>query len=167
MKFGEYKGSSIDSLTGLGKEEGPEDIGSPGVDGLPLMPEDPYAYLKAALQAPLSHDYVSGLEHPPSPDYMHGPEHPPSYAYIPEFVPEPLYPEFMPPEDDSDPEEGLEEDDDDLEKDPVDYPTDREDDDEEAEEPSKDDANNEKEDEDKDEEEEPSKDLTMHRMIDC
>ncbi|GJV13375.1 hypothetical protein Tco_1354916 [Tanacetum coccineum] len=59
------------------------DIGSPGVDGPPVMPEDPYAYVVAAFQAPPSPDYVSGPEYPPSPD----------------FVPEPVYPEFMPPED--------------------------------------------------------------------
>ncbi|GKB73491.1 hypothetical protein Tco_0934903 [Tanacetum coccineum] len=47
------------------------DIGSSGVDGLPMMPEDPYAYVEAAMQEPPS----------------------------PEFVPEPVYMEFMPPED--------------------------------------------------------------------
>ncbi|GKC28136.1 hypothetical protein Tco_1035430 [Tanacetum coccineum] len=47
------------------------------------MPEDPYAYVVAAFQAPPSPDYVSGPEYPPSPD----------------FVPEPVYPEFMPSED--------------------------------------------------------------------
>ncbi|GKD75839.1 hypothetical protein Tco_1334121 [Tanacetum coccineum] len=57
------------------------DIGSPGVDRLPMMPED--TYVEAALQAP------------PSPDYVSGPEYPP----LLEFVPEPVYPEFMPPED--------------------------------------------------------------------
>ncbi|GJV29917.1 hypothetical protein Tco_1386365 [Tanacetum coccineum] len=114
------------------------DIGSPGVDGPPVMPEDPYAYVVAAFQAPPSPDYVSGPEYPPSPD----------------FVPEPVYPEFMPPEDEvlpaeeqplpaaasptadspgyvpeSDPEEDPEEDDDeDPEEDPADYPTDRGDD---------------------------------------
>ncbi|GJY95802.1 hypothetical protein Tco_0512163 [Tanacetum coccineum] len=62
---------------------GLSDIGSPGVDGPPVMPEDPYAYVVAAFQAPPSPDYVSGPEYPPSPD----------------FVPEPVYPEFMPPED--------------------------------------------------------------------
>ncbi|GKA20410.1 hypothetical protein Tco_0700399 [Tanacetum coccineum] len=62
---------------------GLSDIGSPGVDRPPVMPEDPYAYVVAAFQAP------------PSPNYVSGPEHPPS----PEFVPEPVYPEFMPPED--------------------------------------------------------------------
>nr|GFB53470.1 hypothetical protein [Tanacetum cinerariifolium] len=59
-------------------------IGSPGVDGPPVMPEDPYAYVVAAFQAP------------PSPDYVPGPEYPPS----PEFVLELVYPEFMPAEDD-------------------------------------------------------------------
>ncbi|GJU14515.1 hypothetical protein Tco_1142481 [Tanacetum coccineum] len=95
-----------------------------------------------------------------------------------EFVPELVYPEFMPPEDDvlpaeeqplpaavshtanspgyipeSDSEEASEEDDDeDPEEDPSDYPTDRDDDDEE--EPSKDEADDEDEDKDDDEEEE-------------
>ncbi|GJR63767.1 hypothetical protein Tco_1505929 [Tanacetum coccineum] len=119
---------------------GLSDIGSLGVDGPPLMPEDPYAYVVAAFQAPPSPDYVSGPEYPPSPD----------------FVPEPVYPEFMPPEDEvlpakeqplpavvsptadspgyvpeSDPEEDPEEEDDDdedPEEDPVDYPADEGDD---------------------------------------
>ncbi|GJS49767.1 putative reverse transcriptase domain-containing protein [Tanacetum coccineum] len=34
------------------------DIGSPGVDGPPVMPEDPYAYVVAAFEAPPSPDYV-------------------------------------------------------------------------------------------------------------
>ncbi|GKE36825.1 hypothetical protein Tco_1460230, partial [Tanacetum coccineum] len=62
---------------------GLSDIGSPEVDRPPVMPEDPYAYVVAAFQAPPSPDYVSGPKYPPSPD----------------FVPEPVYPEFMPPED--------------------------------------------------------------------
>ncbi|GJZ46937.1 hypothetical protein Tco_0600769, partial [Tanacetum coccineum] len=33
-------------------------IRSPGVDGPPVMPEDPYAYVVAAFQAPSSPDYV-------------------------------------------------------------------------------------------------------------
>ncbi|GKD32780.1 hypothetical protein Tco_1248289, partial [Tanacetum coccineum] len=53
------------------------------VDGPPVMPEDPYAYVVATFQAP------------PSPDYLSGPE----YPLAPDFVPEPVYPEFMPPED--------------------------------------------------------------------
>ncbi|GJW27215.1 hypothetical protein Tco_0041026, partial [Tanacetum coccineum] len=108
------------------------DIESPGVDGPPVMLEDPYEYVVATFQAP------------PSPDYMSGPEYPPSLDFVPELV----YPEFMPPEDEvlpaeeqplpvavsltadspsyvpeSDPEEDPEEDDDeDPEEDPVDYP---------------------------------------------
>ncbi|GJX27107.1 hypothetical protein Tco_0233403 [Tanacetum coccineum] len=58
-------------------------IRSPGVDGPPVMPEDPYAYVVATFQAPLSPNYVSGPEYPP----------------LPEFFPEPVYPEFMPLED--------------------------------------------------------------------
>ncbi|GJY21211.1 hypothetical protein Tco_0393777 [Tanacetum coccineum] len=139
------------------------DIGSPGVDGLPMMLEDPY--VEAALQAP------------PSPDYVSGPEYPPLPVYVP-YIPEPVYPEFMPPEDDvlpaeeqplpaavsptanspgyiteSDPQEDLEEDDEDPEEDPTDYPDDRDDDDDE-EESSRDDADDEEEDEDEDEEDE-------------
>ncbi|GJW87103.1 hypothetical protein Tco_0162443, partial [Tanacetum coccineum] len=52
------------------------------------MPEDPYAYVVAAFQAP------------PSPDYVPGPEEPKQAPPLPEFVPKPVYPEFMPPEDD-------------------------------------------------------------------
>ncbi|GJR28098.1 hypothetical protein Tco_1104330 [Tanacetum coccineum] len=99
-------------------------------------------------------------EGPPSPDYVPGPEEPeqapPSPIYIP-FVPEPVYPEFLPVDDEvfpaeeqplpaadspthqspgyipeSDPEEDLEEDDEeDPEEDPADYPADRGDDDDE------------------------------------
>ncbi|GJV80683.1 hypothetical protein Tco_1516553 [Tanacetum coccineum] len=130
------------------------DIGSPGVDGLPIMPEDPYAYIMVAYQVP------------PSPDYMPGPEEPQSPPLL-DFVPEPMYPEYMPQEDEilpaeeqplpaaasptadspgyvpeSDPEEEPEEDDEDPEEDPADYPADRDDDDDED------------EDEDEDEEEE-------------
>nr|GEY48195.1 hypothetical protein [Tanacetum cinerariifolium] len=129
---------------------------SPGVDGPPVIPEDPYAYVVAAFQALPLPDYVSGPEEPK--------QAPPSPVYIP-YVPEPVYPEYIPPEDDvfpaeeqplpaaasptaespgyipeSDPDEDSEEDDDeDPEKDPVDYPADH-DDDEEKEDPSGDDA---------------------------
>ncbi|GKF45401.1 hypothetical protein Tco_0131953, partial [Tanacetum coccineum] len=142
---------------------GLSDIRSPRVDGPPVMPEDPYAYVVATFQAI------------PSPDYVPDPKEPEQAPPLPEFVPEPVYPEFMPPEDDvllveeqplptadsptvdspgyileSDPEEDLEEDDD---EDPTDYPTDR-DDDKEEEEPSRDEADDEEEDEDDEEEEE-------------
>ncbi|GJS12454.1 hypothetical protein Tco_0406926 [Tanacetum coccineum] len=124
------------------------DIGSPGVDGLPMMPEDPYAYVVAAFQAP------------PSPDYVPGPEYPP----LPEFVPKPRFRELWPPEDEvfpveeqplpaatsctadspgyvpeSDPEEG---DDEDPEEDPADYPADGGDDDDDEDESSDDDEDN-------------------------
>ncbi|GJT90576.1 putative reverse transcriptase domain-containing protein [Tanacetum coccineum] len=129
------------------------DIGSPGVvvygyDGLPM--------------------------HPPSPNYVPGPEEleqaPPSPVYVP-YVPELVYPKFMPPEDevfpaedqplpaavsptadspgyitDSDPEE-------DPKEDPADYPVDGGDDDNDDDESSDDDDDDIEEDEDKDEDE--------------
>ncbi|GKB67986.1 hypothetical protein Tco_0929398 [Tanacetum coccineum] len=132
--------TAVSSLLG-----GLSDIGSPGVDGPPMMPEDPYAYVVAAFQTP------------PSPDYVLGPEYPLS----PDFVPELVYPEFMPPEDEvlpaeeqplpaaasptadspgyvleSDPEE---DDDEDPEEDPVDYPSDGGDDGDDEDESSNDD----------------------------
>ncbi|GJT38705.1 reverse transcriptase domain-containing protein [Tanacetum coccineum] len=150
------------------------DIGSPGVDGPPIMPEDPYAYIVAAYQAP------------PSPDYMPGPEEPQSPPPL-DFVPEPMYPEYMPLEDeilpaeeqplpaaaspttDSPgyvPESDPEEDDEDPEEDPADYPADRDDDDEEEEEPSGDDADDEDEDEEEEEEHPALADSVppVHRM---
>ncbi|GKC62120.1 hypothetical protein Tco_1089718 [Tanacetum coccineum] len=146
------------------------DVGSPGVDGPPVMPEDPYAYIAAAYQALPSLDYMPGPDEPQSPPPL-------------DFIPEPMYPEYMPLEDEilpakeqplptaasptadspgyvleSDPDEEPEADDDeDPEEDLADYPTDRDDDDEEEEEePSGDDADDEDEDEDEDEEEHPA-----------
>ncbi|GKD90864.1 hypothetical protein Tco_1366371 [Tanacetum coccineum] len=121
--------------------EDDSDIGSPGVDGPPIMPEDPYAYIMAAYQVP------------PSPDYIPGPEEPQSPPPL-DFVPEPMYPEYIPQEDeilpaeeqplpaaasptaDSPgyvPESDPEEDDEDPEEDPADYPADRDDDDDDDE----------------------------------
>ncbi|GJW54412.1 hypothetical protein Tco_0098497 [Tanacetum coccineum] len=144
--------------------EGLSDIGSLGVDGSPMMPEDPYAYVVATFQAP------------PSLDYVPGPEEPEQTPVSPEFVPEPVYPEFMPPEEevfpaeeqplpaavsptadlpgyiaDSDPEE-------DPEEDPTEYPADGGDDDDDDDESSDDDKDDDdvEEDKDKDEEEEHS-----------
>ncbi|GJS62853.1 hypothetical protein Tco_0677417 [Tanacetum coccineum] len=140
---------------------GLSDIGSLGVDGPPVIPEDPYVYVVAAFLAQ------------PSPNYVPGPEYPP----LPEFVPESVYQKFMPPKDDvlpaeeqplpaavsptadssgyvleSDPEEDPKEDDNkDPEEDPTDYPTDRDDDDEEEEEPFRDEADDEEEDGDDEE----------------
>ncbi|GKF79260.1 hypothetical protein Tco_0234828, partial [Tanacetum coccineum] len=58
---------------------GLSDIGSPGVVGPPVMPEDPYAYVVAAFQAP------------PSPDYVPGPEELEQAPHLPNFVPKPVY----------------------------------------------------------------------------
>ncbi|GKF31124.1 hypothetical protein Tco_0100922, partial [Tanacetum coccineum] len=138
--------------------EGDLDIGSPGVDGPPIMPEDPYAYIMAAYEVPPSPDYIPGPEVPPLPDYIPGPEEPQSPPPL-DFVLEPMYPEYMQQEDEillaeeqplpataasptadlpgyvpeSDLEEEPEEDDDDPEEDPADYPTDGDDDDDEEE----------------------------------
>ncbi|GJW38167.1 hypothetical protein Tco_0064012 [Tanacetum coccineum] len=43
---------------------GLSDIGSPGVGGPLVMPEDLYTYMVAAFQAPSSSDYVLGPEYP-------------------------------------------------------------------------------------------------------
>ncbi|GJX20631.1 putative reverse transcriptase domain-containing protein [Tanacetum coccineum] len=113
------------------------DIGSPGFDGLPMMPEDPYAYMVAAFQAP------------PSPNYVPDPKEPKQAPTSPEFVSELVYPEFIPPED--------EEDKADLEEDPTDYPADEgddDDDDDESSDDDKDDDGDVEEDEDEEEEEE-------------
>nr|GEU68971.1 putative reverse transcriptase domain-containing protein [Tanacetum cinerariifolium] len=92
-----------------------------------MIPQDPYAYVEAALQAPPSTDYVPG--------HRELAQAPPPL----EFVPKPVYPEFMPLEDDEDPKEDL-----------TDYPTNKEDDDDDEEEEDED------EDEDEDEEEHPA-----------
>ncbi|GJY05869.1 putative reverse transcriptase domain-containing protein, partial [Tanacetum coccineum] len=150
--------------------EDSSDVGSPGVDGPPVMPEDPYAYIVAAYQAPPSSDYMPGLEEPQSPPSL-------------DFVPESMYPEYMSLEDEillaeeqplpaaalptadspgyvpkSDPEEELKADDDeDPDEDPANYPADKDDDDgEEEEEPSGDDIDDEDKDEDEEEEEHPA-----------
>nr|GEW04256.1 hypothetical protein [Tanacetum cinerariifolium] len=152
--------------------EGRSGDASPGVNGPPVMPEDPYAYVVAAFQALPSPDYVPSPEEPE--------QAPPSPVYIP-YVPEPEYPEYIPLEDevflaeeqplpaaaspttDSPgyiPESDLDEDpegddDEDPKEDPADYPADH-DDEEKEEEPFGDDANevDEEQDEDDDDEEE-------------
>ncbi|GJW78755.1 hypothetical protein Tco_0140437 [Tanacetum coccineum] len=107
--------SEHSTVTYTSVSEDDSDIGSPGVDGPPIMPEDPYAYIMAAYEVPPSPDYIPGPEvpllpnyipgpeGPPSPDYVPGPEEPeqapPSPVYLP-YVPEPVYPEYIPPEDD-------------------------------------------------------------------
>ncbi|GJX51945.1 hypothetical protein Tco_0280314 [Tanacetum coccineum] len=130
------------------------------------MPEDPYTYVVAAFQAP------------PSPDYVLGPEEPEPAPLSPEFFPEPVYSEFMPPVDEVFPAEEQplpavvsltpnspgyieysdpEEDEEDPEQDPTDYPTDRgddDDDDDKSSDDEEDDDDDVEEDEDKEEEEE-------------
>ncbi|GJR11152.1 retrovirus-related pol polyprotein from transposon TNT 1-94 [Tanacetum coccineum] len=116
------------------------DIGSPGVDRPPMMPEDPYAYIVAAYQAP------------PSPDYIPGPEEQQSHPHWTLFLSRYSLGYVI----ESDLEEEPEEDDEDPEEDPIDYPANRDDDEEEGEEekPSRDDADDEDKDKDEEEEEE-------------
>ncbi|GJW28743.1 retrovirus-related pol polyprotein from transposon TNT 1-94 [Tanacetum coccineum] len=116
--------------------EDDSDIGSTGINGPPMMPEDPYAYIMAAYEVPPSPDYILGPEVPPSPDYIPGPEEQPLPADV--ASPTTNLPRYVP---ESDPEEEPEEDDEDPEEDPADYPADKDDDDDED------------EDEDEDEEE--------------
>ncbi|GJS95234.1 hypothetical protein Tco_0802202, partial [Tanacetum coccineum] len=108
--------------------EDDSDIGSPGVDGPHIMPEDPYAYIMAAYGVPPSLEYIPGPEGPPSPDYYIPPE---DDVFLAEE--QPLHaatsptaesPGYIP---ESDPEE-------DPEEDPADYPADRDDDDDDEEE---------------------------------
>nr|GEW02668.1 hypothetical protein [Tanacetum cinerariifolium] len=113
-------------------------------------------------------------EAPPSPDYvpiLEDPEHPPP---LPEFVPEPVYSEFMPLEDEIllaeeqplptaytpivdslgyIPESDLEED---PKEDPTDYPTNEEDDDDDDDGSSDDDEHYDDVKEDEEEEEHPA-----------
>ncbi|GJX07058.1 putative reverse transcriptase domain-containing protein [Tanacetum coccineum] len=106
------------------------------VNGPPIMPEDPYAYIMAAYQVPPSPDYIPGPDGSPSPDYIPGHE---EHAPLPAAAsPTADSPGYVP---ESDPEEEPEEDDEDPEEDPADYPADRDDDDDD-------------DDEDKDEDEE-------------
>ncbi|GJS02327.1 hypothetical protein Tco_0318835 [Tanacetum coccineum] len=154
---------------------GLSNIRSLGVDGPPVMPEDPYAYVVATFPAPLSPDYVPGPEYPP----------------LPEFVPELVYPDFMPPEDDvlpaekkplpaavsptvdspgnvseSNPKEDpVEDDDEDPKEGPADYATDRYDDDDEEEDPSGDEANDEEVDEDDEEERDNEEEEEYHQVL--
>nr|GFA98483.1 hypothetical protein [Tanacetum cinerariifolium] len=134
------------------------------------------------MEAPPSSDYIPGPEAPPSPDYIPGPQEPPS----PDYIPGPEYPEYLPPADDmlptekqplpaavsptiessgyiteSEPEMEPEEDDGDdenFERDSIEYPTSRGDDDADDD-LSEDDANDEDEEESSDSEEEEEEHL--------
>ncbi|GJT08101.1 hypothetical protein Tco_0842563 [Tanacetum coccineum] len=145
-----------------------------GYDGLPLQPV-----------APPSPDFILGPENPQTPPVPQDEdEREPMFiqAHDPDYVPEPIYPEYIPLEDDhefpaeeqplppidspttespgyvteSDPEEDPEEyEDDETEDGPVDYPMDGGDDgDDDDDDSSRDNANDEDEDDEDDEEEE-------------
>ncbi|GJU16581.1 hypothetical protein Tco_1144547 [Tanacetum coccineum] len=145
-----------------------------GYDGLPIQPV-----------APPSPDYIPGPEDPQTPPVPQDEdEREPMFvqAHDPDYVPEPIYPEYIPLEDEhefpaeeqplppvdsptaespgyvteSDPEEDPEEyEDDETEDGPVDYPMDGGDDgDDDDGDSSRDDANDEDEDDEDDEEEE-------------
>nr|GFB39368.1 hypothetical protein [Tanacetum cinerariifolium] len=112
--------------------KGLSDIGSSRVDGLPMMPEDPYAYVEAALQALPSPNYedVLSAEEQPLPAAVSPTTDSPGYIA------------------NSDPEEDRKED---PEEDPTDYPADKGDDDDDDDGPSDDDDDNEEDEEDNDE----------------
>ncbi|GJV11890.1 putative reverse transcriptase domain-containing protein [Tanacetum coccineum] len=147
------------------------DIGSPGVigpehEGQTWMLDDPY--VQVALQAPPSPDYIPGLKEPQSPPLL-------------DYVPKPIYHEYMPQEDEvfpteeqplpvvalptaqspdyvseSDPKADLEENEnEDPEEDHVDYPTDGGDDGDD-EDDEDDDMDIEADDDDDEEEEHPA-----------
>nr|GEY93749.1 putative reverse transcriptase domain-containing protein [Tanacetum cinerariifolium] len=165
----DFEDSTVTYTTVSSPCEGRSGDVSPRVDGPPVMPDDPYAYVVATFQALPPLDYVSSPEEPE--------QAPPSPVYIP-YVPEPVYLEYIPPEDDvfpaeeqplpaaasptidspgyipkSDPDEDPKDDDDeDLEEDPADYPADHNDDEEE--EPFRDDADEEDDEQDKDDDDE-------------
>nr|GEV22938.1 hypothetical protein [Tanacetum cinerariifolium] len=84
----DYEDSTITYTIVSSPFGGLSDIRSLGVDGPPVMLEDPYTYV------------VDDFQASPSPDYVLGPMHPPSPVYVPEFAPEPIYLKFMSAEDD-------------------------------------------------------------------
>nr|GEY57248.1 hypothetical protein [Tanacetum cinerariifolium] len=101
--------------------------------------------------APPSTDYIPGPEEPQTPPTPHdedGREPMFIQPHDPDYVPEPMYPEYIPLEDEHDPEEY---EDDETEDDLVDYPMDGGDDDSDS---SGDDADDEDEDKEEEEEEE-------------
>nr|GFB31702.1 hypothetical protein [Tanacetum cinerariifolium] len=73
----DYEDSTITYTVASSPFGGLSDIGSPGVSGPLVMPEDPYAYVVAAFQAPPSPNYVSGPEYSPSPEFVPKPREKP------------------------------------------------------------------------------------------
>ncbi|GKE29042.1 hypothetical protein Tco_1444426, partial [Tanacetum coccineum] len=120
------------TYTSISSDDGSSDVGSPGVIvlgyvGLPMMPEDPYAYVEAAMQEP-------------PPEFIPSEDDVLPIADSPSYITESDLEEDPEEEDDEDPGE-----------DPADYPTNKDDDEEES---SRDDVDDEEEDEGEDEEEE-------------
>ncbi|GKC90970.1 hypothetical protein Tco_1151619, partial [Tanacetum coccineum] len=127
-----------------------------GYDGLPIQPVTP----------PLP-DYIPGPEDPQTPPVPQD-ENERENMFVPahdhDYVPEPIYPEYIPLEDKHEfsaeeqplpPEDPEEYEDDETEDGPIDYPMDGEDDgDDDDSDSSRDDANDEDEDDDDNEEEE-------------
>nr|GEW91164.1 hypothetical protein [Tanacetum cinerariifolium] len=106
----DFEHSSVTYTSVPSPVEDYSDIGSPEVDRPPSPNYVPGS--EELEQAPLSPDYVPGPKEPE--------QAPPSPVYLP-YVLELVYPEYMPPEDDGDPEEDDKED---PEEDPADYPAD-------------------------------------------
>ncbi|GJS56197.1 hypothetical protein Tco_0629559 [Tanacetum coccineum] len=95
--------------------EDSSNMGSPGVEGPPMMPEDPHAYVVAIFQAPPSPDYVPGPEEPEQAPPSPFESKPLPVAASPTTESPRYIPEFDPEEDDEE----------DPKEDPADYPTDR------------------------------------------
>nr|GEY73024.1 hypothetical protein [Tanacetum cinerariifolium] len=124
--------------------EGLSDIGSLGVKGPPMMPEDPYSYVVASFQALPSPDYMMDEVFPTEEQPMHVAASPATES--PGYV------------DESDPDEDLEKD---PEEDPVDYPVDKGDDDDESSDDDEDDDVEENEDEEEEEHLAPADSTTV------
>ncbi|GKC54233.1 hypothetical protein Tco_1076978, partial [Tanacetum coccineum] len=149
LHFRLYRFQARQSLLGADDEE-ITDGGIPrvilyGYDGLPMQPV-----------APPSSDYIPGLEDPQTPPVPQDEDkHEAMFIqpHDPDYVPEPIYPEYVT---ESDPEEDLEEyEDNETEDGLVDYPMDGGDDgDDNNGDSSRDDAGDEFEDEEDEEEEE-------------
>nr|GEW19890.1 putative reverse transcriptase domain-containing protein [Tanacetum cinerariifolium] len=144
-----------------------------GYYGMPMDPLDPYVQL--VMKAPPSPDYIPGPEAPPSPDYILGPEYPeylppandmlpaeeqPLPAAVSPTAESPGYitesePEMEPKEDDKDDEN--------FERDSIEYPTSRGDDDadDDGDDLSEDDTDDEDEEESSDSEEEEEEHLAL------
>nr|GEX62855.1 hypothetical protein [Tanacetum cinerariifolium] len=119
-----------------------------------MIPEDPYAYVVAAFQAPQSPEYVLDPEHPPSPKFVPEPvylklSHQRMRCCQLKSLPAAVLPTAGSPRYilESDPEE-------DPKEDPVDYPADGGDDDDDDDGSSDDDDDDVEDDEDEHEEEE-------------